>query len=497
MCANPVDRVKGVHDYVPDQAAAARALQTHWLALFAAWGYRQIELPILEHAELYLRKSGSDILAKTYAFTFQNRRLALRPEMTASAIRAYVEHLRNMALPLRLAYAGPVFRYERPQESRYRQFTQVGVELVGASGPMADAEVLALACHSLERIGLKDYRVVLGHIGLLQALLRGLALDERAQDFVLGSLELLNKEGKAAVQTRLEAWYPTTDAPAEKVEPLDAAAVGHLSNLLDLIAPEVRGGRTRRDILDGLAKKLQRDDLGARIRRALAFVEELAPLRGEPSAVLKAARTLLERWRLDVTLLAELDRTIQLLDAHGVAASRVVMDLGLSRGLRYYNGIIFEIYPAGAENARQLCGGGRYDDLATALGASQVPACGFAFGLERVRAALAAAQHTAAPSAPRVEVLVIAVSEAEHAAAIRISSELRAHDLRTELAVRPRGVKGHLHYADRSGIPFVVVVGADEAQNDYVTVRAMKQQRETRVPRADLAHVLRGEQWSP
>jgi histidyl-tRNA synthetase len=126
-----IEAVRGMHDVLPaEQRAATRARQAIE-ALLERHGYAAVDLPIVEPRDLYLRKLGEELAGKVYEFSFGGRELALRPEWTASVLRAYVSHMQGEPLPLRLSYAGPVFRYERPQRLTYRQFTQVGVELVG------------------------------------------------------------------------------------------------------------------------------------------------------------------------------------------------------------------------------------------------------------------------------------------------------------------------------------------------------------------------------
>src|SRR6478672_4992863 len=147
--AAPIQRVRGTSDVLPPADARLRRLEADLRESFERFGYQGIQTPILEPLELFLRKSGDDIVARMYAFAHWNRRLCLRPELTASVIRAFVNDLQGHSLPLRLHYAGPSFRYERPSRGRSRQFTQVGVELIGAHGAAADAEVLHLACAGL------------------------------------------------------------------------------------------------------------------------------------------------------------------------------------------------------------------------------------------------------------------------------------------------------------------------------------------------------------
>src|SRR5262249_50736038 len=127
--AMPIQRVRGTADVLPPDDARLRSLETQLRHGFEAFGYDGIQTPVIEPLELFLRKSGDEIVARMYSFSHWNRRLCLRPELTASIMRSYVGELQGLALPLRLHYAGPSFRYERPSRGRSRQFTQVGVEL--------------------------------------------------------------------------------------------------------------------------------------------------------------------------------------------------------------------------------------------------------------------------------------------------------------------------------------------------------------------------------
>src|SRR5579871_183952 len=184
-----IQRVRGTTDVLPPDDARLRTLEARLREGFERFGYLGMQTPVIEPLELFLRKSGDEIVARMYAFSHWNRRLCLRPELTASVIRVFVDELQGHALPLRFHYAGPIFRYERPSRGRSRQFTVVGLELVGASGPAADAEVLHLACAGLEAIGIKRYRLVVGHLGAALQLLGQLGMSEHAQGLVLDQME--------------------------------------------------------------------------------------------------------------------------------------------------------------------------------------------------------------------------------------------------------------------------------------------------------------------
>ena len=502
MRNTPVEKVRGMLDLLPEerqvQQAVAAALEAH----IGAYGYRPIELPIVEHTELYLRKIGQETAGKLYAFRHRNRDLCLRPELTASVMRAYVAHYQNASLPLRLAYHGPVFRYEAPGRGRYRQFTEVGVELIGAPAPAADAEVIHLAAAGLERLGLADYHVVVGHIGIAQTFLAGLALDQRVRDWLTWSMEDLRRHDEEQLHHALGALLPSNGAggagaagldgePAPEAALLAAAEAERWRALPPeeaqaLVLRVLRGAgfdlsgsrRTPEEIAHRLAERLTRRRTNDDVERALGFLRRLARLRGTPDAVLVDLRRLLAEEGLPSTPVAEVEALLASLAAYGLPPERVTLDAGLGRGLHYYTGIIFEIYAAEA-GGHQLAGGGRYDDLATVLGARErVPACGFTYGLERLVEALTDRGLAPAPPAAGPDVLVCAVAPAQHAYAIRVAQALRAAGHAVELDVRGRGVRANLEAANRRALPVVVIVGEEEERAGAYVWRDMAAHRE-------------------
>jgi len=158
----------------------------------------------------------------------------------------------------------------------------------------------------------------------------------------------------------------------------------------------------------------------------------------------------------------------------------MTVDFGLSRGLAYYPGMVFEVYYPTPSGQRQLCGGGRYDDLIAVLGGREAPACGFSYGLERVTEALS--HPPAGAHAPPVRVLVVPVAPSNHSYAVRVAMAFRQAGIPCELDVRGRGVKGNLQYAQRSPIPLVAIVGEAEENDRTVVVRVMAEHREDRTP---------------
>src|SRR5579864_184137 len=292
-----IHRVRGTTDVLPPDDARLRRLESWLRAGFERFGYLGMQTPVIEPLELFLRKSGDEIVARMYAFSHWNRRLCLRPEVTASIIRAYVDQLQGHSLPLRVHYGGPIFRYERPSRGRSRQFTVVGLELIGASGAAADAEVLHLACAGLESAGIKQYRLVVGHLGVVLQLLSQLGMSDHAQGLVLDQMEPLARGrldieaaitrvvellgGRAGQTNGVAIGLPETLAslPAEQATAIAADILGRAS------LPVEGGARQPRDIIQRLLAKARRPDPTEQVRAAFDFVAALHGAAGPPSHI--------------------------------------------------------------------------------------------------------------------------------------------------------------------------------------------------------------------
>ncbi len=501
--SEPIQRVRGTADVLPPDDARLRHLESQLRDGLERFGYQGIQTPIIEPLELFLRKSGDEIVARMYAFSHWNRRLCLRPDVTASVVRAYVDQLQGHSLPLRVHYAGPIFRYERPSRGRSRQFTIVGLELIGASGAAADAEVLHLACAGLEAVGITRYRLVVGHLGATLQLLAALGMTDHAQGLVLDQMERIAR-GRIDLDAAIarvagllggDAGHgsngATSELPAGLASLPQDQATAIAADILSRASLPVEGGaRQPSDIIQRLLAKARRPDPTNQVRAAFEFVAELHAAAGPPERLQTDLRPVLERHGLSTEPVDEVVGALDLLRAYAPPGAdvQIEVDLSLARGLRYYTGLVFEIYADSSEGPLQLCGGGRYDDLARALGGREaVPACGFQYGLERLDLVV---PHNAGT---RRRVLVVGVTAADHPTALRVAGQLRVLDgVAVEQDVRVRGVRSALRYADRAGIDLVVIVGAREREDGVVVVRDLRTGEEARVPADGVVEAVHG-----
>lgn len=184
------ERPRGTNDWTPEDMLKRRFVESAFVRVAQAFGFREIETPIFESLELFTAKSGPGVVGELYAFKDKgDRDIALRPEFTASIVRFYVNELRSLPKPVKVYCYGPAFRYEEPQKGRYREFEQLDAEVIGGGTLASDVEVLALAIGTMRAIGLKQVRARIGHLGMLRAYL---PLEPADQARVLHALDKKN-----------------------------------------------------------------------------------------------------------------------------------------------------------------------------------------------------------------------------------------------------------------------------------------------------------------
>jgi len=206
-----VQRPRGTRDFTPQVMARRLAFEQLLEERSRRHGFKRVQTPVFESLDLFTAKSGPGVISQLYAFEDKGGRpLTLRPELTAPVMRMIAEEMRNDTKPLRLSYYGQCYRYEEFKKGRYREFFQYGVELIGASGPLAEAEVIALAIDMLDACGLTDWEIRIGHVGILKGALTGLGLSSETPEGaseppVAGAMRFLDKGDDAGLAALFEA----------------------------------------------------------------------------------------------------------------------------------------------------------------------------------------------------------------------------------------------------------------------------------------------------
>ena len=449
-----------------------RTLQDRLTAVIGSYGYHYLETPLLEGTELFLRQSGGDLASRMYSFVDAgSNQVSLRPEFTSPIMRHYLEQGGDAPLPARFQYAGPVFRYDVAHPEGSGQFTQVGAELIGSSGVMADAELLALAAQVADQAALDDFRVQLADLDVFDSVLTMAQISDRARNFILASVPQLRR-GAAALPEVLDRAYQLHLGDRE----LSAAITGLgddqarqvIQGFLQWNGTDFRrfGQRDPEQVVDRFLRKLRGSDELVRLEKGLDLAARLAAISGEPGEAIAAAREVVEEAGARSPALDRLEELLGLLEGCPEIQGKLTVDFGLARGLAYYNGIVFEVrHP---DWAAPLGGGGRYDGLARALGSkADVPASGFAYTLESLLA-LADRQVGQDPlSSASKNVLVAAQSPDSVGAAMQVARALRKEGHQAELEVLGRDLAGALTYAKEQGLGQLVLVDSEGERTTY------------------------------
>lgn len=312
----------GITTILPDAAARVRSLERTLLDLLCASGYREIILPTFEYLDVLTPGLHSQVIEKGYQLTDRTtgRTLVLRPDATAQIARTVAMGMLGETRPLRISYRTSVFRYEPEHLGRDREQLQIGAELIGAPDAAGDAEIVSLVIESLRRLGVKSFRISLGHVGFLQGLLRRSGL-----------------------------------APAEQKRAEQAAARKDIPELETIVST------------GAVSSKYARAILGA---PGLYGGEE----------VLARGRALAGRDRIVLASLERLAKVYRILEAAG-CGEYLMLDLGELRGFDYYDGMVFDVFAEGV--GYDVGGGGRYDHLIGRFG-RMLPSTGFAFDVDRL-----------------------------------------------------------------------------------------------------------------
>ena len=426
-------RVRGMRDFLPEEAQMMKYIEGKARKIARLYGYGEIITPVLESYELLAAKAGEEIRSRMYAFEdLGGRKVALRPEFTASVARLVATTLRNEPKPLRMFSVGSLYRYDEPQQGRFREFWQSNYELMGSSKSEADAEIIMLTNSLMKAVGLKNFVFKVGHVGVL----RGILSQEKIEDeFQNGIMQLMDKKEYA--------------------------------DALDLVEETARASSRCLETLRKLVKVG-----GSKFSEVLGEMERLA-----------------EGYERAVDAVRNLEEILKLVSESGEKIHMIV-EAGFARGLEYYTGMVFEIYVP--EMNISLCGGGRYDRLIEMFGGEPTPAVGVAHGLDRIMMAMQK-QKTPLETEEEKTVVVIPVNEGLKGEALKISRMLRDAGIPVEVEVMGRRVAKALEDADRRKMDYAVIVGERELKEKAVVLRDLAKREQKTVKIESIIGTIKGQ----
>jgi histidyl-tRNA synthetase len=340
----------------------------------ALFGYKLMEVPMIEEAEIFLTRAGDSIIERLFTFERFGRLLALRPEFTAAVAHYYSQA--ELADAVRWQLSGLIFEDEPSDISRQYEKHTIGAEFLGQSGIAADAEIIAMAAKGIEKLNISNWQLVLGHVGLLRYLLNRFGLDSRAERLLLAQRDTLRREGKEAALANLQN---VISLPTENIPQVpDSGSSGQTQYMLDVLLDSTRygttmGGRSRHEIAQRLLKKRERALELEQFVAAIGFLEAWSKLSGTASEIFPIIAESCDDKGL--ALLDDWKKTIALLEAYGIPQERIIIQPDLSKNWDYYTGLVFGL----RQGETVLASGGRYDGLTQLFGAESVPAVGFVY----------------------------------------------------------------------------------------------------------------------
>lgn len=444
----------GTLELLPRDQIAFQDLLDRIRAVYQRFGFLPVETPVMELSEVLLTKSGGETERQVYFLqstgTLQAAdapagglpELALRFDLTVPLARFVAEHEHQLSFPFRRYQIQRVYRGERAQRGRFREFYQCDIDVVGKDqlSVRYDAEMPAVISAVFEELDIGAFTIHLNNRKLMRGFLEGLGVAEHErQQQVLREVDKLDKRGAEHVREML----------AGEGIGLDAGAIGRL-----LAFVQVRSS-SHAD--------------------ALARLAAFAP----GSEVFEAGRR-------------ELREVLELIRAMGVPESHYALNLSIARGLDYYTGTVYETTLDAYPQIGSICSGGRYENLAGHYTRSHLPGVGISIGATRLFWQLREAGLLDTADST-VEVMVSQLDEARLPRYLELAALLRAAGINTEVQMEPRKLAKQFQYADRSGIRFVVMLGEDEDARGVVAVKDLRKQEQFEVPLAELARALRVE----
>ena len=429
---------KGTRDHFPGQLRAREHVVSTARRVFESFGYAPLETPAVERLDVLTGKYGDEadqlifrILKRGAAGERGEADLGLRYDLTVPLARVMAAN-QDTPKPFKRYQIQPVWRAERPQKGRFREFVQCDVDCVGAASVLADAEMIALMHETLAALGFEKYRISVNHRRILSAFMDAAGVAADVHPAAIRAIDKLDKIGKEGVEKELAKAGTKEDEARHIISVLLESETANFDSYAEKASKAVAGSPGGRDGI------------------------------------------------------AEMEKLAEYLGYYGVPGDVLSFDLHMARGLDYYTGPIFEVLVPEA-GIGSVAGGGRYDHLIEQLGGPDLPATGTSLGLERIIAVVEERGDAAAEGA-YADVLVAVYDEGCLRDALQIAADFRAAGVRCEVYLEPSAkLAKQFAYADAKGIPFVATAGPDEVAKGVVQLKDLAKRAQTEVPRAEVA----------
>jgi histidyl-tRNA synthetase len=416
--------LSGFRDQLPRQMLLRRTLIKRFQRIFEAHGFEPIDTPALEHLEVLTGKAGENEKLMYHFLDHGDRPVGMRYDLTVPLARFVANHQNELPMPFKRYHIAPVWRAEKAQRGRFREFWQCDADIVGSDSPRADAEAIAMVAEILAAAELRDFTVNISHRRLLQGLARNAGIPADMAATVYRVVDKLGKVGRGRVEQELVEAGADQDAAQRLLESITRQ--GSNLQLLETARAAAAGDDELQIAIDNLSGLFQ-------------MLEVIAPES--------------EAFKLDFTL---------------------------ARGLDYYTGIVYEATVV-EPKVGSVSGGGRYDALVGMFAGRDIPAMGVSIGLERIIEVAEEFDLIEAPAS--VCDAIVIYDDDVFAYAVGVARELRSDGLNIDLSLLSRRSFGdQLKYADRRGIPLAILLGDAEASRNEATVKVLATGAQETIP---------------
>ena len=420
--------LSGFMELLPGQQQQFERILEILRRTYSLYGFTSLDTPVIESSEVLLAKAGGETEKQIYRFTKGDSDLSLRFDLTVPLAKYVALHYNDLSFPFRRYQIGKVYRGERAQRGRFREFYQADIDIIG-DGKLSllnEAEIPSIIYRTFSALGLRRFQIRVNNRKILNGFYAMLGLTEKSGD-IMRTVDKLDKIGP------------------EKV----------------------------RALLTG-------EDIGISAESAEEILRFIA-IRGSNAEVLAALDGYQGRNEVFDQGLAELKTVTGSLAAFGVPEGNFAVDLTIARGLDYYTGTVYETTLLDHPEIGSVCSGGRYDNLAEYYTDRQLPGVGISIGLTRLFYVLGeqGMLNPALPTAP-ADVLILPMTE-DLSPAIALATELRSAGIRTQLHCEEKKFKAKMSYADKLGIPYVVFLGEDEIRDGVVACKDMASGEQTKL----------------
>ena len=385
---------------------------------YEKFGFLPIDTPIIEMSDVLLAKAGGETEKQIYRFQKGDNDLALRFDLTVPLAKYVTEYYNDLSFPFRRYQIGKVYRGERPQKGRFREFYQCDIDIIG-DGELSiinDAEMPAVIYSTIKDLGFEDFTICINNRKLLSGLFKELDLEEKSVD-IMRIIDKIEKIGKENV--------------IECLKDLQLSE-NQINDIMNFI--EISG--TTEEKIDSLEKLNYTNKI---------FNEGLE----------------------------ELKQVVKYVKVFGVPDSNFKVDLTIARGLDYYTGTVYETFLNEYRELGSVCSGGRYDNLAEYYTDKKLPGVGISIGLTRLFYKLNELNALKEEQNSIAKVLVVSMVE-DNSKALEVATALRNKNINAEVYLENKKIKAKFKYADRLAIPYVIVIGEDEIANNTVTLKNMQ-----------------------